>query len=390
MLHFGAWLFLSAFSAAQVTTVADAPNQRAFTASPSEIQAAVSKLKPTFSGRLPTLDGFVVPGPSALDQYQRPYFQCTVRVAPASSGKSLVIVTAKITAWHENPPHSRYEVLQSNGRLEADLLARLEDSIAPKPAVSAKSAPVTDISAPMPQLPKYSAPISGSAAKPQDSQLEQEASSLQDVLRNQTHPTNLVAVKDDRTPVLENARTDGKVLFLASAEDEFEVLETNSAWVHVRISGLSRGWLRRSNVEMLDGSKSARTEHPPGSAPVEASNSPRSTSAFSVSSEEVGTFPGDWTLLKGKSTRIISVQQGPSSGRITSPQDKLQFAASVFKKETLPAGVEGLVVIFDAEDGGMVASTRESLEQWRRGSLSDAAFWNQCLLDPPEILGTKN
>ena len=94
--------------------------------------------------------------------------------------------------------------------------------------------------------------------------------------------------------------------------------------------------------------------------------------------------------MKGKSARIISVQQAPGSGLITSPQDKLQFAISVFKKEALAPGVNGLVLIFDAEDGGMVASTREALEQWRRGTISEASFWKQCLLDPPEILGLTN
>ena len=41
-----------------------------------------------------------------------------------------------------------------------------------------------------------------------------------------------------------------KVLFLAAAEDEFEILDSNPNWVHVRISGLSRGWIRRSSLEM--------------------------------------------------------------------------------------------------------------------------------------------
>ena len=32
-----------------------------------------------------------------------------------------------------------------------------------------------------------------------------------------------------------------KTLFLASTHDEFEMLDFNADWVHVRISGLSRG-----------------------------------------------------------------------------------------------------------------------------------------------------
>lgn len=360
--------------------------QRTFSAPPSEIESVLKKLTPTLSGRLPALDGFVSPTEKPLDQYRRPFYQCTARVTASASGGSLVRVTAKITAWHDNPPRSGYEVLPSNGRLEADLLDRLQESLATQSAVRAKSEPVPEISAPVPQLPRQAS--SPSFAPSADSPLRDEARSLEELLRNQSRPTNLVAVKRDQTPVLEGARADAKVLFLASAEDEFEVLDQSPEWVHVRISGLSRGWLRRSSVEVLDGSHSPRVEDSaqtaaePASAPANA--------LFTISSEEIGVFPGTWDALKGKSTRIISVQQAPGSGRITSPQDKLQFAASIFRKEILSAGVDGLVLIFDAEDGGMVASARDALDQWRSGAISESNFWRQCYRDPPEILGAAN
>ncbi len=35
--------------------------------------------------------------------------------------------------------------------------------------------------------------------------------------------------------------------------DEFELLDFNADWVHVRISGLSRGWIWRNSVEMPEG-----------------------------------------------------------------------------------------------------------------------------------------
>ena len=361
-------------------------NQRTFSASPTEIESVLKKLTPTLSGRLPALDGFVATTGKPLDQYRRPFYQCTVHATPSAGGGSLVRVTAKITAWHENPPRSGYEVLPSNGRLESDLLDRLQESLAPQSSARPKPEPAPEISAPMPQLPRQNS--SASSPPSADSPLRGEARSLEELLRNQSRPTNLLAVKQDQTPVLEGARADAKVLFLASAEDEFEILDQSPEWVHVRISGLSRGWLRRSSVEVLDGSQSPRdqgslqTAAGPPSAPASA--------LFTISSEEIGVFPGTWDALKGKRTRIISVQQAPGSGRITSPQDKLQFAASVFRKETLSAGVDGLVLIFDAEDGGMVASGRATLEQWRRGAISESNFWKQCYRDPPEILGAAN
>jgi len=42
------------------------------------------------------------------------------------------------------------------------------------------------------------------------------------------------------------------------------------------------------------------------------------------------------------------------------------------------------VLIFDSADGGMVAATLASIERWKAGALSDAAFWHQGFFDPPE------
>ena len=395
-------LFSSYFCLAQGTA-----KERAFTQSVPEVQAALRKLPGGISGRLPVLDGFVTTSSGSLDHYERPYYQCTVHVASAPSGSatkaSIVRVAAKITAWNSEPAHSGYEVLQSNGRLETDLLDRLQDVLAttgkrspPNTQARGEAVANPEISAPMPQFPKISGTTlpGATGAGPQNPALEQEAKNLEEILRSQSHPTNLVAVKQDQTPLLQNPSSNSKVLFLASAEDEFEVLDVNPEWVHVRVSGLSRGWLRRSAVEILDAAESARSE--PGAAAIKESppkvESAQTAGTFSISSEEVGSFPGDWAPLKGKSVKIISVQQALGTGRITSPADKLRFAESVLKKENLStsAAAEGLVLIFDAEDGGMVASTRDALERLKKGTISEQAFWKECFLDPPEILGTAN
>ena len=143
-------------------------------------------------------------------------------------------------------------------------------------------------------------------------------------------------------------------------------------------------------VEMLGDSPSGPVG-PGGLARAEtpAPSDKQASALFSVSSEEVASFPGDWTSLKGKNVKIISLQQAPGTGRITSPQEKKQFAEALFKKEFpgLPSGAAGLVLVFDAEDGGMIAATRAALDQWNSGTLSESAFWKQCYLDPPEILG---
>ncbi len=381
-------------------------NERTFSQSVSVVQSKLKELPGGTSGPLPLLDGFVLSGSHELDRYQRPYYQCTVRVTAAPSGGSLVRVSAKITAWR-NDAHPGYALLESNGRVESDLLDRLADSLAAKtPNPSATSGSVTAfvplhrpegktplISAPTQPFPKHfelQLPSKDNKGQAADPALEAEAKNLEEILRNQSHPTNLVAVKQDQTAVLRNPSLDAKVLFLASAEDEFEVLEANTDWIHVRISGLSRGWLRRSAIDFIDGSGAIPTAS--SSKSENNGEAPSQTPApFSIGSEELGSFPGTWPPLTGKSVRIISVQAA-GTGQTTSPQEKLLFARSVFRRETepLPESANGLVLIFDAEDGGMIAATRALIEQWKRGAISEQAFWQQCLRDPPAILGTTN
>jgi len=382
-------------------------NERTFSQSVSVVQSTLKELPGGTSGPLPLLDGFVLSGSHELDRYKRPYYQCTVRVTAAPSGGSLVRVSVKITAWR-NDAHPGYALLESNGRVESDLLDRLADSLAAKtPNPSATSGSVTAsvpphhaggktplISAPTQPFPKHfelQLPSKDSKAQTADPALELEAKNLEEILRNQSHPTNLIAVKQDQTPVLQSPSLDGKVLFLASAEDEFEVIEANPDWIHVRISGLSRGWLRRAMIDFIDGSEASPTALS-GKSENSAEAHSRTPAPFSIGSEELGSFPGTWPPLTGKSVRIISVQQAAGTGQTTSPQEKLRFARSVFRSETepLPESANGLVLIFDAEDGGMVAATRALIEQWKRGAISEQAFWQQSLRDPPAILGATN
>ena len=388
----------------------NSPQQKLFSAPAPTIQAALKNLPGGTSGSLPILDGFVVAGTRKLDAYRRPYYHCSVKVTAAPSGGSLVRVAAKITAWNSDHAHSGYEVLQSNGRLESDLLDRLQERLAstskgnatteaatsspahPEPT-HAPASPASEISAPMPQFPGSSAiTVPSNSKENNDTGLEQEARGLEQLVKNQSHPTNLIAVKQNQTPILQDPSSNAKVLFLASAEDEFEVLDINPEWVHVRISGLSRGWLRRASVEMLNGSESVADAEKLPVAPEQLlpKTASLSSALFSVSSEEDGSFPGDWGPLKGKSVKIVSIQQAVGTGRITSPQDKMRFAEDLFKKEGISKSAAGMVLIFDAEDGGMVAATQAVLDEWKNGALTEQALWKQCYLDPPEILGANN
>jgi hypothetical protein len=399
-----------------------APYERTFAQSKAAVDKALTQLQPSASGRLPVLDGFTRPDDRPLDRFQRGYYQCAIQVSSTPSGETLVRVSAKITAWYSDLTSSKsgYQELPSNGRLETDFLDRLEDALAGKVSLPMANAPA--ISAPAKPKPKAAGsspgisgrlPNSGISAMSKvpgapdaspfkvgnaansdlvaslatqravaDKHMEdltKEAKGLEEILRNQAHPNNLVAVKKSGTPVLASPIEGAKVLFLATAEDEFEILDMNASWVHVRISGLSRGWIRRSGLEMP---KSFASD-----ARVDGSAASASTEHFQVKSEEIASFPGSWEPLRGKTVKILTVQN--TSGSASGRRAKLEFAKSLFDKEyaelaRAPGTAAGVVVIFDSEDGGMAAATLSTLEQWKAGSLSDQAFWRRCFLDPPE------
>ena len=89
--------------------------------------------------------------------------------------------------------------------------------------------------------------------------------------------------------------------------------------------------------------------------------------------------------------KIISVQETADKTANTGSRAKLEFAKSVLGKEyaelSRDSGAAGIVLIFDAEDGGMMAATVPVLQQWKAGGLSDEALWRRCFFDPPEMSG---
>src|SRR5262249_34853109 len=121
-----------------------------------------------------------------------------------------------------------------------------------------------------PSLPERKPPAT-SIEHPSDkhtSSLQAEVNNLQEVLRNTAHPKNLGAIKKSGTPVVATPGLMAKPQFLASMHDEFELLDFNADWVHVRISGLSRGWIWRNSVEMPEGINDTDVPTSTGLAPV--------------------------------------------------------------------------------------------------------------------------
>jgi len=303
--------------------------------------------------------------------------------------------------------------LPSNGRLELDLLDRLSEKFGEKPVTSVLK---SQIQAPTPKI-NLSSGLPGGSLQPSKSsavaapsvtvssvpgsdevgalrakreaeerrmrQLATELESWQEVQHNQAHPHNLVAVKKNGTPVMARSAEDSRVLFAAAANDEFEFLDAVGPWIHVQISGDARGYIRRSGLELPE-SIAARLKSPDGAASSEKQE------AFRVEREETSLFPGDWEPLRGKSVKIYTVQSASQDPKETGAAAKLSFASSLFQKfsgesATITTPVEGVVVIFDSADGGIIASTLLNVHQLASGSLSQGGFWKLCYLDPLDV-----
>ena len=396
------------------TAVAQAvPYARTFYKSKEEVESGLKGLQAYTGQKLPIVDGFVASAEQPLDRYERAFYQFAIELAPGTSGGTVVSVTAKITAWYadRDPSKSGYQVLPSNGRLELDLLDRLGDKLGGKLLVSA---PRSTLQAPVPKLDVSSGSLgspllSGSSAttpagavsvaggdelatirmkrvaeEKRLQQLNAELQSLEEIEHNQAHPGNLVTVKQSGTPVLAKPAHGTRVLFTAALDDEFEFLDAEGEWIHVQISGASRGYIRRSSLELPE-ALAARLKSPNGASP-EAKDAKQD--AFRVTREEIGIFPGDWEPLRGKSVKIYMVQPVSQDVKETGAAAKLNFAASLFQKfsrASVPpsASVQGVVVIFDSADGGIIAGTVSSVQQFAGGELTRDAFWKVCYLDPP-------
>ena len=99
----------------------------------------------------------------------------------------------------------------------------------------------------------------------------------------------------------------------------------NASWVHVRISGLSRGWIRRSSLEMPSAfAAGVKDENPSVAANPEH---------FQVKNEEIASFPGTWEPLRGKTVKILTVQNANANPADTNSRAKLEFAKSLFDRE---------------------------------------------------------
>jgi hypothetical protein len=405
-------IFLSLLLAACANAQA-VPYARTFPKAKAEVEQALKDLQAYAGQKLPILDGFAGTPEQPLDKYERAFYQFSIEVLPGVPAGTIVQVSAKITAWYadKDPAKSGYQILPSNGRLELDLLDRLDEKFGNKPAPgTARSIATSGISSPTPKLnlggginmsPGSGNPVAAPEGTEELNRLRSEREAeekhmrslnvelqgLEEVKKNQAHPLNLVTVKRPGTPVLARAGEESRVLFKAVMNDEFEFLDAEGEWIHVQISGVSRGYIRRSALELPE----VIAEHLEETAKLEAA---AKAAAFRVEREENSVFPGDWEALKGKTVKIFTVQPVSQDPKETDAHAKLNLAGSLMRKvveDVTPGGTaaDGVVVIFDSADGGIAGATLASIQQLAKEEISEEAFWKQCYLDPPETFQSK-
>jgi hypothetical protein len=393
------------------------PYARTFPKPQGDVEAALKELQAYSGQRLPIVDGFVAVSGQPLDRYERAFYQFSIELVSNGSDSTVVKLSAKITTWYADPDPSKsgYQVLPSNGRLEMDLLDRLSEKFGGKSPIYV---PRSVLQTPRPKIDPQGNALSENPLSPgrtADSsvgspattsspnltaseiaalktqregeqkhmlELKSELEGLQEIQHNQTRPRNLVIVKKSGSPVLSRPVEGAKVLFAASVDDEFEFIETQGEWFHVQIAGAARGWIRRSEAESMDPRWNAGAT----AAKADAETGP----VFKVTREEIGQFQGDWAPLKGLKVKIFWVQPVASPTASTSPGEKREFTKSLFQrawgdsKQAQNAFV-GVVVVFDAPDGGQISTTMTTLQGWLEGKTSEVEFWRQGSIDPPEL-----
>ena len=386
------------------------PYARTFAKSSDEVRSALQEMQAYAGQKLPIVEGFVAADDRSLERFERAFYQFSIDLVPETAAGTIVRVTAKITAWYadRDPAKSGYQALPSNGRLELDLLDRLTDKFSghstslvqsPRPKLDlpayapGSSLPHAKVDAGGVAASSESAPLAGSdelialRAKraAEDKRLQElniELQNLQEIQRNQDHPSNLVVVKKAGTPVFARAGAESKVLFNSAADDEFEFLDAESEWIHVQISGASRGYLRRGSVDLPEGIASRLHA-------AEENNVGNQHEVFRVTRQETGVLPGNWEALRGTQVRIFTVQPVSQDAKQTGPAAKSKFAKSFFQRFAAdnpqsagePAGV---VIIFDSADGGIAAAPLAAIRQMAAGTISRDTFWKACYLEPPE------
>jgi hypothetical protein len=341
--------------------------EREFPVSVAAAKAALQNIGAYSGSRLPSLEGFVKLEGVHVQEYQRPYYEFKIDLVPAASGGTVVRVKANVSAWYVAPNvEPGYRGLDSNGRLESDLLDRLSEYLKDKAADAAT-------------LAQWIA-----TAHAQRLSAESRLAELQDQLQTvqasngQTPKQEFVSVTAARVSVLSAPNERASVVLRPQVDDEFQILEHRGAWLRVELDSAHSGWVKRAQVQ-------------PGTsvATNDAHGKPRASApGFTIVRELASDFSGEWPRLKGKKALYLWAQ--PDGTVLNLPTgNRLQFVQTVFLERyrevahSSQHSVDGIVVIFVDERGAVAAAALDDIRLWAEGALTQSAFLKKCSLDPP-------
>ena len=388
---------------------------RTYAVSIETVQKGLQQIGGFGGGKLPIVDGFVTSTADQLEHFEHPYYQYRVHLNPANGASTTVSVEAIITAWYADPDPKRaeYRSLPSNGRLEKDLLDRLQEALrgslpatgsapaatlTPNPNASrdADAGKAASPSAKVSKLPLKAGPTQEQldAVLAQRQAVREKTSTLQAQIeqfkiadRKPANASRLASVKHSGVGVMSRQNFGGPVLFRAQAEDEFEVVELQSGWAKVRLASDSTGYIQSDELSLPEG----WAEKTAAAAAQTSQANPDTSSrdlGFSVSREDVTTFSGDWVRLRGKKVLFVYAQPRGLLSDMANQDAKLGYAKRIFESRYRSVSqsktdVEGVVVVFLGSRGGIAAATLSDIRQWVEGGLPEEAFVNHCSLDPP-------
>lgn len=384
--------------------------ERTFPCSVDVMQQALQQIGGFGGGKLPIVDGFVTATSTQLERLERPYYQYRVHLRPVDPKTTAISVEAMISAWYADPDPARseYRSLLSNGRLEADLLDRLQRALGGSAATPTPTKTnVSRASAPTSQAtPTKAAKLPDSSMKPAAASQEQldailaqrqsvreKTAALQAQIehlkasdRKPANASRLASVKHSGVGVMSRQNFGGPVLFRAQAEDEFEVIDLQSGWAQVRLGPDATAYIQADELALPDGLVAKAPDTSSGSSQAASTGAQRDL-GFSVSREDVTVFSGDWVRLKGKKVLFVYAQPRGLLSDMASQDAKLGYAKRIFQSRYRTVSesqteVEGVVVVFLGARGGVAAATLSDIRQWVEGGLPDEAFVNRCSLDP--------
>lgn len=208
----------------------------------STVEAALYRLGAYTGARLPALEGFIRTNRSGLPSYQRAYYEYKIDLVPANADQTLVRLKANISAWYEDPQgkQSGYQAFESNGRLEGDLLDRLNDLLNSKDKVEADP---QRLATKLQEIRQRRA-----QTEARISELQHEIENLETAASAQK-TTDSVSVLKSPTSIFARPAQASPVLLQARSEDAFQFLESRAAWLKVALDDSRSGWIGRTQVQ---------------------------------------------------------------------------------------------------------------------------------------------